>query len=152
MIDILQLSDLEFQSGRLVKVKGFRHNYMSGDELIKLVQSLAALALRQRAPWDQRMFFPIVMPLDKEGRGPASEGDGSIYELTWEVWDQNCQSYGSFRYLNEAVLKAEELNDKFGDCLDEGCPHYGTPHTHYKSDRKVQLFRTEHPKHSDSNT
>jgi hypothetical protein len=33
--------ELQFENGKLVKVDGARHQYMSGWELIKLVQDLA---------------------------------------------------------------------------------------------------------------
>lgn len=86
-----------------------------------------------RVPWAQRMFYPIVMPLDSKGRGPASVEDGTARKLTWEVWDRNLTSYGSYTTLGEAVVKAEELNSTYGHCVDEGCPHYGSPHTHLEA-------------------
>lgn len=128
--NLLQLSDLEFENGRLVKIRGLRLGYLGNHALIEYISQVAQIALRQRAPWGQRWFFPIVMPLDANGQGPASEEKGEIRKLTWEVWDQTCTSYGSFEFLKDAILKAEELNDKFGCCTDEGCPQYGTPHDH----------------------
>lgn len=147
--DPLQFSDLEFENGRLVKIRGLRPEYLGGFTLIDFIRQIAQIALRQRAPWSHRMFFPIVMPVNEHGQGPASEEKGEIRKLTWEVWDQHCSSYGSYDTLGEAVLKAEELNDKFGHCVDEGCDHYGTPHTHLKSFRETLPFRAEPAEHSD---
>lgn len=58
-----------------------------------------------------RMYYPIVMPLDSEGRGPCP--DDEISELTWEVWDQLCMSHGSHRFLQDAIQQCEELNDEY---------------------------------------
>lgn len=52
-------------------------------------------------------YYPIVMPL-KDGLGPAS--DEECDEITWEVWDQVCNSYGSFKCLPDALKMAIELN------------------------------------------
>lgn len=57
------------------------------------------------------MYYPIVMPLDSEGRGPCS--DDEIDKLTWEVWDQLCMSFGSHDYLVDAIAQAEQLNDEY---------------------------------------
>ena len=57
-----------------------------------------------------RFYFVIVMPLDEDGRGPASEENGEIRKLTWEVWGQDTTSHGSFKYLPDAIDRAEELN------------------------------------------
>lgn len=62
-----------------------------------------------------RWYFPIVMPL-KNGIGPASEKDCD--EITWEVWDQVCDTYGSFKYLGDAIDKAEELNEQRENTLN----------------------------------
>jgi hypothetical protein len=53
-------------------------------------------------------FFPIVVPL-KGGDGPAT--DEECDEITWEVWDHYCESYGSFKYLHEAVDLAMTMNE-----------------------------------------
>lgn len=123
----LQFTDLEFVRGKLVKIRGVDYSEASAVPK-ELLEAVARIALRARAPWQQRMFYPIIMPLDKEGKGPADMKEAEA--LTWEVWDQNAHSYGSYSFLYEAILRAEELNDKFGHCTDEGCEHYGTPHTH----------------------
>lgn len=134
---MIQLDDLEFENGELVKVKGVLITDLSGlsvQDLIEIVHDLAQLAKRQRAPWEQRLFFPIVMPLDENGCGPASVESGRVSRITWEVWDQYLvATHGSYDFLNQAVMRAEELNDKYGQCIDEGCPEYGTPHTHLKN-------------------
>jgi uncharacterized protein YigA (DUF484 family) len=38
---VTSLGELEFESGRLVKVGGARHNYMGGDKLLQLIQELS---------------------------------------------------------------------------------------------------------------
>lgn len=58
-----------------------------------------------------RMYYPIVMPLDKNGHGPCA--DGEIAKLTWEVWDQLCMSHGSHEYLQDAIAQTEQLNDEY---------------------------------------
>lgn len=58
----------------------------------------------------ERMYYPIVMPLDADGNGPASEESGEIRKLTWEVWDQYCDTFGSFTCLADAIQEAERLN------------------------------------------
>ena len=75
--------------------------------------------------WD---FYPIVMPLTKDGNGPASAGE--INRLTWEVWDRCHQSHASYDNLSDAINdcmssnalaaapKAEPVDaDDFGDAL-----------------------------------
>lgn len=57
-----------------------------------------------------RMYYPIVMPLNSDGIGPASEKLGEIRKLTWEVWDQFCDTFGSFDCLTDAIMEAERLN------------------------------------------
>lgn len=51
-------------------------------------------------------YYPIVVPL-KEGRGPAS--DAECDEITYEVWDHFCNSYGSFQYMPDAINEAMRL-------------------------------------------
>lgn len=45
----ISYDDLEFEGGRIVKVRGARHNYMDGNELITLVSGLSALVYRAPA-------------------------------------------------------------------------------------------------------
>lgn len=54
-------------------------------------------------------FFPIVMPTLK-GNGPAS--DAECDTITWEVWDQFCNTYASHDTLFEAIGHAMRLNVK----------------------------------------
>lgn len=129
----LRLSDIEMSGDKPVRFRGKDLNAMSFDELEQALTEVVQLARSFRMPWQKRMFHVVMMPLDADGCGPASVADGEAREITWEVWDQNCTSYGTYRTLVGAVLRAEECNDKFGHCVDEGCPHYGTPHTHSKT-------------------
>jgi len=57
-----------------------------------------------------RWYYVIVMPLDEDGNGPAS--DQECHKITWEVWDQVCETYGSFDYLPDAIDHAEKLNEE----------------------------------------
>lgn len=59
----------------------------------------------------QRMYFPIIMPVDAQGHGPASVEDA--VKITFEVWDHYLTSYGSYEYLLDAIEKAEELNREY---------------------------------------
>lgn len=54
-------------------------------------------------------YYPIVMPINKEGHGPASEESGDIWKIKWEVWDQETITHGSYDYLFEAVNEAMRL-------------------------------------------
>jgi len=58
-----------------------------------------------------RPYYPIVMPLNKDGYGPASRGD--IDSITFEVWDRLCNSYESFDNLLDAVQLAEDMNEDY---------------------------------------
>jgi len=58
-----------------------------------------------------RWYFVIVMPLDKNGYGPSS--DKACHKITWEVWDQVCDTFGSYDYLSDAIDRAEELNEEY---------------------------------------
>lgn len=57
-----------------------------------------------------RWYFPIIMPLDASGQGPASVENGEARKITWEVWDQVCDTFGSFDCMSDAIQKAEDLN------------------------------------------
>lgn len=54
-------------------------------------------------------YYPIIMPLCK-GRGPAT--DEECDEITFQVWDVFCNSVGSYKFLNQAIKKAMELNEE----------------------------------------
>ena len=57
-------------------------------------------------------YFPIVMPLNSDGHGPAS--DNEIAELTFEVWSQDLISHYSSIFLPSVINKAIEMNDQLG--------------------------------------
>ena len=47
--------------------------------------------------------YPIIMPVDALGRGPADLGGGAI-EVRFEVWERGTlSSLGSYLYLCEAI-------------------------------------------------
>lgn len=54
-------------------------------------------------------YYPITLPL-LVGQGPVS--DKECDEITYEVWDQFCNSYGSFKYLPDAINEALNLNNE----------------------------------------
>lgn len=58
-----------------------------------------------------RFYYPIVMPLNAEGQGPAS--DAECTKITFEVWDQELTSHHSFDNLPDAVDKAESMNEEW---------------------------------------
>jgi hypothetical protein len=74
-----------------------------------LIRRLSAVPSAVR----DRLYFPIIMPLDKRGMGPASESKGQIRKITWEVWDQFCETFGSFDCLPDAIQEAERLNREY---------------------------------------
>lgn len=53
-------------------------------------------------------FYPIQMPVTKDGKGPATIGEDAA-ELTYEVWDIFYNSYGSHEYLPDAINQAMQL-------------------------------------------
>lgn len=54
-------------------------------------------------------FFPIVMPVTKDGLGPADMHETD--RLTWEVWETGTlNSHASYDYLFEAINHALELS------------------------------------------
>jgi hypothetical protein len=57
-------------------------------------------------------YYPIIMPL-KEGKGPAT--DIECDEITFEVWDHFCNSFGSYKYLSDAINEAMRLTKEFLD-------------------------------------
>ena len=60
-----------------------------------------------------RFYFVIIMPLNVDGHGPASEERGEVRKITWEVWDQEMTSHGSYDYLPDAIDEAERLNEEY---------------------------------------
>lgn len=55
--------------------------------------------------WD---FYPIEMPLTKDGNGPATVGVDAD-KVTYEVWDYDYTSHGSFDNLPDAINLAIKL-------------------------------------------
>lgn len=53
-------------------------------------------------------FYPIAMPLNKEGQGPAPMDEIAV--LTWEVWDIFFNVVGSHNCLPDAINQAQQLN------------------------------------------
>lgn len=58
----------------------------------------------------ERMYFVITMPLNVEGQGPCGIQDAA--EILFEVWDQVATSYGSFKFLPDAIAFAELRNEQ----------------------------------------
>ncbi len=57
----------------------------------------------------QWMHYPIVMPVNADGLGPATIGTDAA-RMTYEVWDQHCDTHGSFDCLPDAINEAMRLN------------------------------------------
>ena len=64
-------------------------------------------------------YYPIYMPLDKDGNGPETRPE-KVRKETWEVWDQWISSYGSHDYLADAINQAIKLNNELLNRLLEG--------------------------------
>lgn len=59
-----------------------------------------------------RWYFVITMPIGvKSGHGPV-DSTRRRAKLTWEVWNQVCETFGSFDYLPDAIDHAEKLNEE----------------------------------------
>ena len=71
------------------------------------------LILKHYSPKDVRtwFYFPIYMPLDKNGNGPETRPE-RVRKETWEVWDACCETYSSFDNLYDAINLAMKLNQK----------------------------------------
>lgn len=54
-------------------------------------------------------YYPIVIPVNVLDQGPCDLKDAE--KLTWEVWDQELSSHGSFEFLPDAINRAIELNE-----------------------------------------
>jgi hypothetical protein len=67
-----------------------------------------SIILRHYDPLNVRTwpYYPITLPL-LQGEGPVSEQDCD--EITYEVWDQLCNSHGSYEYLPDAINEALRL-------------------------------------------
>jgi hypothetical protein len=53
-------------------------------------------------------YYTITMPL-LEGQGPATNAECD--QITYEVWDHFCNSYGNFEYLPDAINEAMRLTN-----------------------------------------
>ena len=71
------------------------------------------LILKHYKPGDVRtwFYFPIYMPLDKNGNGPETRPE-RVRKETWEVWDACLETYDSFDNLYDAINLAMKLNKK----------------------------------------
>lgn len=56
-------------------------------------------------------FYPIIMPIDKDGKGPCD--NSKIDRIEFEVWDHNFNSYESFEYLPDAINYAIKLCKRY---------------------------------------
>jgi hypothetical protein len=54
--------------------------------------------------------FPIEMPLDANGDGPATVGVDAV-KITYEVWDRLLVTHGSFDNLPDAIDAAMLMNE-----------------------------------------
>lgn len=54
-------------------------------------------------------YYPIEMPLNEEGNGPATIGKDAA-TMTYQVWDKFCDSHGSFEHLADAIRESKRLN------------------------------------------
>lgn len=54
-------------------------------------------------------YYPIQMPLTADGQGPAPIGVDAT-TITYEVWDREQTSYGSFENLPDAINESMRLN------------------------------------------
>lgn len=54
-------------------------------------------------------YYPIIIPLDADGLGPATIGKDAV-KISFEVWDQHCTSHAFFNNLPDAINEAIRLN------------------------------------------
>ena len=83
-----------------------------GDRIRDAIAALPATDARGALPtncrkWD---FYPIEMPLTKEGQGPAIPGRDEIASITYEVWDRLLNTHASFGNLPDAINEAMRLS------------------------------------------
>lgn len=64
-------------------------------------------------------FYPIEMPLDAYGQGPAKVGEDAA-RITYEVWDGVYDSHGSFDVLSDAINEAMRLSLAARDSQERG--------------------------------
>ena len=88
-----------------------------GKSLYREAARAALAAIREAGcvivPSDIRraFYFPIEMPVTKDGQGPAKVGVDAE-QITYEVWDQLLSSHGSHNNLPDAINQANALNDR----------------------------------------
>lgn len=76
--------------------------------------ALVAVASDVRQWW----HFPIEMPLTDDGNGPALVGSDAV-KISYEVWDRENVSYGSYDYLSDAINESMRLNSLHSPVLLE---------------------------------
>lgn len=54
-------------------------------------------------------YYPIEMPIDKDGNAPATIGEECI-AMQYQVWDRAGIAYGTYYLLPDAVNKAMQLS------------------------------------------
>lgn len=55
-------------------------------------------------------FYPIVMPMTKDGQGPATGAD--IHTIYFEVWDKFCNAYVVGASQPAAIKAAMMMNEE----------------------------------------
>lgn len=71
----------------------------------------------------QWFFFPIEMPINARGEGPATVGVDAVH-ISYEVWDQLLNTHSQHDNLSDAINEAMRLNGRLalGDCSSASCP------------------------------
>ncbi|WP_314717451.1 hypothetical protein [Sphingobium yanoikuyae] len=95
------------------------------DRLYVIANRLSALEQAGEPVAD--FYYPIEMPLNADGHGPATVGEDAT-TMTFEVWDQFCDSHGRFARLSDAIQRARQLNalptlQRLGQEFDAGEGH-----------------------------
>lgn len=54
-------------------------------------------------------YYPIEMPIDIHGCGPATVGQDAV-RISYEVWDAELRTHGSFDNLPDAINEAMRMN------------------------------------------
>jgi hypothetical protein len=57
------------------------------------------------------LYYPIIMPITADGKGPATVGADAV-EIVFEVWDQLYNTHASFDNLPDAINEAMRLNNQ----------------------------------------
>lgn len=61
----------------------------------------------------KRWYFVISVPYNADGQGPVSYSECNV--VRYEVWDQCCDTFGSFDYLPDAINYCEDLNEVYSE-------------------------------------